>query len=318
MKTFKQITIVFIICIGLMSCNASDETLKIVTGSTGGTYYPIGSEIAEILSDNMDGYIVNAYTGNASVSNSNLILENAVDMALVQSNVSYWAYKGIGMFEEAPVSTIRGISSLYSEAIQIIVRSDSDIKSISELKGKRVNIGEVSSGNYFDSIAILEAYNLKESELQIYNHSFSEALELINNAEIDAVFITSGIPTTSVILMGSNIDIEILSIDESEIELLQINQPYYTKETIPANTYPGVDYDVTTLAVKALLVCSNELSEELVYNITKTFWNNNSSLKSTHEKGKSINIESSLDGMSILIHEGALKYYNEIGILNDN
>lgn len=307
----KKILII-ILSLLLVSCG-KDNTIKLATGSTGGTYYPVGSAIAEMLSDNMSEYNVNSYTGNASVANSNLFLEKATDMALVQSNVAFWAYSAKGMFEENPVDSIRGISSLYSEAIHIIVRSDSNIKSISDLRNKRVNIGAKGSGNYFDAMTLLNSYNIFEADISPFYDSFAETVEKMQNNEIDAAFITSGIPTTSVILMGSHVDIELISIDEDKMEILKESQPYYTVEIIPGKTYPGIEYDVSTLAVKALLVCDENISEELIYDITKTFWENSADLVEAHEKGKEIAIKSALEGMSIPLHSGALKYYKEVG-----
>lgn len=310
----KKIVLLLIISLFLYSCSESAPILKLVTGSTGGNYYPLGNAIAETLSEQNDDYTINAYTGNASVKNTDLIGKHEADMALVQSNVAYWAYNGFGMFEDEPVTNIRGIASLYSEMIQVIVRKDSGIKSIIDLKNRNVSLGLPDSGNYFDALNILEAYNLNSDDFNLLEYSFSDAVKGMKNGLIDAVFFTSGIPTSSVIAMSGDIEIDIIEIDAEILFEMIEEDPYYSYGLIPSDTYRGITKDVNTLSTRALWLCDADMDEDIVYRITKDFWENRKDIQEATDIAKSVLIDDAIEGMSIPLHPGALKYYKEIGI----
>jgi len=301
----------------LIGCSNSTETLKFATGSVGGVYYPLGGGISETLTDNIEDTLVNAYTGNASVSNSNLINQGEVDLALVQSNVASWAIEGVDMFDE-PLEELRGIASLYSEVIQVIVRKDAGIDSFNDLVGKNVSVGKIDSGNYFDAINLMDAHGIDLASMNAKYLSFGEAFDMMINKELDAVFITSGIPTSSVALMASKVDVKLLEIDENIMQELIESFPYYTLEIIPAETYPGSESDVFALSTRALWICNKDLDDDLVYEMLKVYYEELNILKSIHVSLDQESKETALKGMSIPIHPGALKYYKEIGLEVDN
>jgi TRAP transporter TAXI family solute receptor len=301
----------------LIGCSNSTETLKFATGSVGGVYYPLGGGISETLTDNIEGTLVNAYTGNASVSNSNLINLGEVDLALVQSNVASWAIDGVDMFDE-PLEDLRGIASLYSEVIQVIVRKDAGIDSFNDLVGKNVSVGKIDSGNYFDAINLMNAHGIDLSSMNAKYLSFGEAFDMMINEELDAVFVTSGIPTSSVALMASKVDIKLLEIDENIMQDLVESFPYYTIEIVPAETYPGSEKDIFALSTRALWICNKDLDDDLVYEMLKVYYEELNLLKTIHVSLDQESKETALKGMSIPIHPGALKFYKEIGLEVDN
>jgi len=306
-------TILVLICfIVITGCSENKEILKFATGSTGGTYYPLGSAIAELITDE-SSVMVNAYTGNASVSNTHMIDDELIDMALVQSNVAAWAREGIGSFDNEPVDSITGIASLYSEVIQIIVREKAGIETFYDLKGKRVSLGKKDSGNYFDANNLFEAHMMSLELVDPYYLTFSEAIVEMDKGNLDAVFITSGIPTSSVTLMSSKVNINMLSIEDVILTKMINDYPFYTREIVPANTYIGQTNDKITLSTRALWICDESLDEEVVYDMLDSFWTYYDRLSDVHQSAVELSLEDALEGMSIPLHPGAITYYKEHG-----
>jgi TRAP transporter TAXI family solute receptor len=287
--------------------------VKMGTGSASGTYYPLGNAIAELLTDTTKDYIVNAYTGSASVSNTKLLGEGVIDMALVQNNVAYWAQNGIGLFAGNKIDNINGIAVLYPEMIQVVVRKGAGIHSIEDLEGKNVNLGPDDSGNYFDAVKIIEAHEINLKQIKVHELSFSEAITGFRDGSIDAAFITSGIPTETVLKMGAVVDIEILSIDEKIINQLIERNPYYSLAVIPKETYKELKEDLVTITTSALWVCDSDMDEDLVYEMTKNFWEHQAKIETVHPVVTHLKVENSTVNMGITMHKGARRYYEEIG-----
>jgi TRAP transporter TAXI family solute receptor len=294
-----------------VGCSTATDDILIVTGSTGGTYYPLGNKIAEVLTDGTTDYVVSAYAGNASVQNSKMIGNEEVDMALVQSNVAYWATKGSKMFEE-PVSNMRGIAVLYPEVIQIVARKDANITSVRDLVGKRVSIGKEGSGNYFDALTILSAYNIQLDDVDVSAQQSGEATEALISDSVDAVFITSGIPNGIIQEVASEIDITIIPLDEDMVVQISSKEPYLSRSIIEANTYKGVTENILTLETPALWVCKSDLDDDLIYEMTSIFWENHDIFNVVAESINAIQSDNILNGMSIELHPGAMKYYEEV------
>jgi len=302
MMTLAMVTVLF------AACGTQKQFVSITTGGTGGTYYPVGGAIAQTLTDNIEGLTVNSQAGNASVANCNLISTGETESALVQNNVAFWAYEGIGAFEGDPITSLRGIASLYPEAIQIVALKESGITSVEDLVGKKVGVGEIGSGVHFDVGNILAAYGMSEDDLSADYLSFSEASQKLKDKQIDAAFVTAGYPTSSITDVNLAREIVIVPIDEAMIDKMIETSPFYAKTVIPAGTYTGLDKDVVTATTMAMWVVSADVDEDLVYNMTKTLWENRENIEAAHEKGKDVTLETALDGMGVPLHEGAEKY----------
>jgi len=318
MKKSIVVVLIVVLALSLMltSCASNEQFVTITTGGTGGTYYPIGGAIAKAISDNAENITVTGQAGNASVANCNLINEGETESALAQNNVAYWAYNGEGSFEGNPITKIAGIASLYPEAIQLVALTESGITSVADLKGKKVCVGEAGSGVYADVVNILAAFGMTVDDIKADYLSFSEASQKLKDKQIDAAFLTAGYPTSAVVDVATSRDITIVPMDEATLDSLIEASPYYAKAIIPAGTYKGVDVDTVTATTMAMLICSTELSEELVYTLTKTMWENQNVIAQAHEKGKVVTLDSALDGMGIPLHPGAAKYYKEQGLLD--
>lgn len=315
MKKILSIAMVVVMVAALaVGCGEKKQFVSITTGGTGGTYYPVGGAIAQTLTDNIEALTVNSQAGNASVANCNLISTGETESALVQNNVAFWAFEGIGAFEGEAITNLRGIASLYPEAIQIVALKESGITSVEDLAGKKVGVGEIGSGVHFDVGNILAAHGMSEDDLNADYLSFSEASQKLKDKQIDAAFVTAGYPTSSITDVNLAREIVIVPIADAMIDKMIETSPFYAKTVIPAGTYTGLDVDVATATTMAMWVVDENVDEDLVYDMTKTLWENRADVEAAHEKGKDVTLETALDGMGIPLHAGAEKYYKEAGL----
>ncbi|MCA1056700.1 TAXI family TRAP transporter solute-binding subunit [Rossellomorea aquimaris] len=287
------------------------DFIGIATGGTGGTYYPLGGTFAKIIEDET-GIKASASTSGASAENMAAIKDGKTEIAFTQTDIASYASEGSQMFSDNKVENARGIATLYPETIQIVTTKDSGIKSVEDLKGKVVSVGEAGSGTLLNAEQILEIHGMKLEDLEARNLSFDDSTTGIQDGTIDAAFITSGTPTGAVEGLAATEDISIVPVDSAKIAELIEKYPYYAEDEIPAGTYSKVDEAVTTVAVRAMLVTSADISEDVIYDVTKAIFENTDQI--THAKGKLIKAENGLKGMGIELHPGAKKYFDEKGI----
>ncbi len=290
--------------------------ISIATGGTSGTYYPLGGAMAKIFNENIEGVTANAQSTGASTENIGLVSKGETEIAFVQNDITHYAYTATESFEgQAKMENIRGMAMLYPEVVQLIATEASGIKSVSDLKGKKVAIGAPGSGVEANARQVLAVHGMTYDDLGKADYlSFSEAADQLKNKQIDAAFITAGLPTSAVTEVAQTSDIVIVPIAQDKIAELASDYPFYTEVVIPAGTYNGQDADMTTAAVMAMLVVPQDLDEELVYNLTKSLFENRQVIIDTHSRGNDIKLETALQGMPIEVHSGAQKYYNEKGI----
>ncbi|MCS0791518.1 TAXI family TRAP transporter solute-binding subunit [Cytobacillus pseudoceanisediminis] len=283
--------------------------MSIVTGGTGGTYYPLGGSFAEIISD-ATGIDTNAEVSGASAENMNTLKDGNAEIAFSQTDIASYAQEGKLMFEGAAVDNVSAIGTLYPETIQIVTTAKSGIKSVEDLKGKKVSIGAPGSGTAANAEQILEVHGIKLDDIQKQDLSFDESTAGIQDGNIDAAFVTAGTPTGAVEGLSATEDVVIVPIEQDKIDALIEKYPYYVQDEVPSGTYKLAEA-VPTVAVQAMLVVSNDLSEDVVYDVTKAIFENLD--KVTHAKGKMIKAENAVKGTGIELHPGAKKYFDEKG-----
>ncbi len=291
---------------------------RIGTGGTAGTYYPVGGMIANAVSE-PPKLVVTAVASNGSVANVNAIAGGAAEGGVVQADVAYWAYSGTGVFDGKPkVTDLRSIANLYPESVHLVVRKSAGVKSIGELKGKKVSLDEPGSGTLLNARAILGAYGITEKDIVAEYVKPNQAAEKLKDGSIDAFFFTGGYPAAAISeLTSTGGGVTLLSIDGEAAAKLRKDFPFFAEDKIPAGTYKDVG-DVTTLAVGAHLVTSAKLSDDVVYAITKGLWSDKTRavLDVGHAKGKSVRKETALSGVGgVPLHPGAAKFYKEVGLL---
>ncbi|HED14963.1 MAG TPA: TAXI family TRAP transporter solute-binding subunit [Gammaproteobacteria bacterium] len=313
--------------------SASAQTLNfftIGTGGTGYTYYPVGGVIANAISNppgsrpcdqggscGVPNLIASAVSSRGSVDNVNAIHSGLRNSGFAQSDVAYWAYTGTGTMKgKPPMTDLRAIAALFPEHIHLVVKADSGINTVADLKGKRVSLDEPGSGTYVDANLILKAYGLSNSDISVEALKGSAAAGALRNGKIDALFVVAGYSTGAVVELAANTKIKLIPIIGKQAADLVNKYGFFASSDIPAGTYEGVA-GVTTVAVGAQWITSAKESDELIYNITKALWNKKTRrlLDVGHAKGKMITKESALDGLGIPLHPGAKRYYKEIGLL---
>lgn len=303
---------------------------RIGTGSTSGTYYPIGTLIASIISSppgsrscesggscGVPGLIAAAQTTRGSISNINGVMDGNLETGLAQSDVVQAAYSGTGVYKKKkPLSDLRVIANLYPENVHLIVRRGAGIKKISDLKGKRVSLDVPGSGTRVNAKEILTAYGLSEKDFKAVPVNADKAVSLMLNDKLDAFFFVAGYPVTAVTELANVGKIELLPISGKIAEKFIADHEYYSASDIPAKTYVGID-TVPTLAVSTQWIVNASMNEELVYEITLALWHprNRHLLDHGHAKGKMIRLETALDSVAIPLHPGAERYYREKGLL---
>lgn len=288
--------------------------LKLATGGTTGTYYAYGGVIANILNSKLPNVQLNVQSTGASKANIFLIDDKEADVAIVQNDVMDYASKGTDLFEsDGAVTTFSTVAALYAEVCQVV--SSEDIKSIADLKGKRVSVGDAGSGVEFNARQILEAYGISFDDIKKNNLGFGDSADALKDGKIDAFFCTAGAPTTAIVELATTNTINLLGIDDEHASALKEKYPFYTQYAIPGGSYKGIDSDVMTVAVKATLICSSELSEDAVYELTKGIFENKDDITAAHAKGSELSPEYAVDGISVPFHPGAEKYFKEVGAI---
>lgn len=299
----------------LAACGDKGTEVKLATGGNTGTYYSYGTAIGQIIGAKED-ISFNIQSTGASKANIQLIDAGEVDMAIVQNDVMDYAFNGSDLFvEDGAVTGFSAMAAVYAEVVQIVANPSSGIKTIADLKGKNVSVGDAGSGVEFNAKQILEAYGITFDDINKQNLSFSASADAYKDSKIDAFFATAGAPTTAIMDLVTSKDILILNIEDDIAEKLMESYPFYTVYDIPGGTYTGVEEDIKTLAVKATFIVSNDLDETTVYNMTKALFENKEEITSAHAKGNELNEDYAVSGISIPFHKGAEKYFREIGAL---
>lgn len=290
---------------------AMADELRFTTGGDQGTYYGFGSVLAGQVSGATDT-AVTAITSGGSQANIEALEYGDAELAFVQSDVMSYAYQGTNIFEGYPVDTFSTVAALYMEQVQIVT-CNPEIKSVADLAGKNVSIGAAGSGVYFNAMDILAAYDLTEDDINPTYESFGDSVDSLQDGKIDAAFITAGAPTTAVTSLGTSKEIYLVSLDEEHIAKLIEACPYYSENVIPADVY-GLKEDTTTVAVGAVVIAGDQVSEDAVYDFVSTVYENAEAITAAHAKGAELNLEFAASVTDVPYHPGAAKYFAEKGI----
>ena len=314
-----------------LSVVAADlKFFTIGTGGTAYTYYPVGGMIANAISKppgsrecgkggscGVEGLIASAVSSRGSVDNVNAIVSGLRNSGFAQSDVAFWAFTGTGTMEgKEPAKDLRTIAALFQEHIHLVALADSDINSVTDLKGKRVSLDEPGSGTYVDAKLIMGANGLGLNDVVAEALKGNAAAEALRNGKIDAFFVVAGYPTGAIVELASAVKIKLVPISGSGADKLTTEFGFFSQSDIPAGTYEGVAA-TSTVAVGAQWFTSASEDNELIYNITKALWNKESRklMDVGHAKGKAITPDTALAGVGVPLHSGAERFYKEAGLL---
>ncbi|TKX41031.1 MULTISPECIES: TAXI family TRAP transporter solute-binding subunit [unclassified Halorubrum] len=275
-------------------------------GGTGGTYFPLSNEIKTVVEENTD-FSLNVQSTGASVENVGSLGDESADFALIQNDIAYFAKNGTGIdtFEGNAVENLQGVATLYPETITVVTLSGSGIESLSDLSGATINTGDLGSGTQVNANQILEAVGISDYNEQ--NAGFSQASEQLANGDIDAAFVVGGWPVGAIEELATTNDINIVPIQGDNRQAVKDAASWFADDTIPGGTYTGIDSDVETVAVQAMIATHAGVPAETVETVTGAIFDNVGELSI---KTDFISADSAQDGMSIELHEGAAAYFD--------
>lgn len=326
MKRILLFAFAFLFILVLSACNSSkDDNVKeadqatetegletkivtIATGGASGPYNIIGSTLADQYTKAFDVNSRTQTTG-ASVENINLLEQGKAELAFVMSDALSQAINGEMIFKE-PVKNVAHIATLYPNVVQIIARADSGIKTIEDLKGKRVAVGDQNSGVEINARVLLNGHGITYNDIKVDYLGYAEAADALKAGTIDAAFLTSGLPNASVLELAETIDLQLVSISPEKVEEIAKEHPYFVAYEIPVDTY-GNKEAVPTAAVPNALVARADLSEDDVYKLTKQFFESLPTLQNAHQAAKEITLEGAQHNIVAPLHPGAKRFYDE-------
>ncbi|MBF9016433.1 MULTISPECIES: TAXI family TRAP transporter solute-binding subunit [unclassified Oceanispirochaeta] len=329
MKKLLKVSMLMLIVSSLLlvSCAKKDETaaapsktfVTIGTGGVTGVYYPTGGAISKMVNQKFDDYNIKATVESTagSVFNVNAIMAGDLEFGVVQSDRQYQAYNGTADWEDAGAQEkLRAVFSIHPESVTMLAADDAGIEKFTDIKGKIINIGNPGSGQRGNAIDVMEAYGIDwESDIRAESLKASEAAKMLQDGRIDAYFYTVGHPDGSFKEATSG-KRKAHFVPITEIEGLLADYPYYAASFIPVSEYPNATNsgNVDTFGVKATLCTSSDVSDDVVYAITKEVFENLDDFKKLHPAFAILTAESMLTGLSAPIHDGAMKYFKEAGL----
>ncbi|MGP4073519.1 TAXI family TRAP transporter solute-binding subunit [Piscibacillus sp. B03] len=281
----------------------------IATGGSSGPYNIIATTLSETYTEELNVNSRTQTTG-ASVENMNLLKEEKVEMAFVMSDVLSQAVEGVNSFDGEPVENVQQIATLYPNYVQVVTTADSGIETLDDLEGKRVAVGDQNSGVEVNARTLLEGHGITYDDIEVDYLGYAEAADGLRSGQIDAAFLTSGLPNSSVLELSESVDLKIVTIEQDRVEEIAQDKEYFVSLEIPEGTY-GNDDPIETAAIMNALVVRSDLSEDDVYKLTETLFNNLDKLENSHQAASDINLEDAQEGMVAPIHPGAQRYYDE-------
>lgn len=314
MKKIVVLVIVIPLMLGALPVLAAWDPIGITTGGTAGTYYPVGGEIAALWMKHINGLDVSVQSSGGSKDNIIKINNQEAEVGTVQNDVMYYAYQGDkDFFNGEVIDSFVAIGSLYPELVQVVVVADSNIKTIADLKGKKVSVGAVGSGVYFNAVQLLEMAGLTLDDVLPQHLSFDESATSFQNRQLDAFFITAGLPNPAIMDVASRQAVRLIGLEEDQMKALSEKYSFYVPIEVSAGTYQGMEEAVNVPSMNAVLICRKELPDDLVYQMTKVLFENKDEM--THAKKEFINAEYAVTGIPVPFHPGAERYFKEIGLL---
>jgi TRAP transporter TAXI family solute receptor len=304
---------------------------RIGTGAPSGTYFPLGGEMANVLSNppgsrdcakggacGVPGVIAVAQATQGSVENVEAVIKGQFESALCQADVASWAYSGTnGFVKEGAHPGLRALANLFAESVHIVVRADGPIRSVKDLKGKRVSLGEPESGTLADARVVLSGAGIGEKELKASYMKLSSAAAGLADGSVDGFFQVAGWPVPAITELAQNTPVRLLPIPADMGDRLRKKWNYLVQDRIPAGTYAGIDEDVETLGIGAEWITTDKIETDFAYQLVKALWHdsNQKMIEGGHPIGKRIKLAHAIDGLALPLHPGAEQFYREMGLL---
>ena len=297
---------------GLTEAERAKEFITVGTGPTSGIYFPIGGAFATALGD--WGYTTSAQATAASAENIQLILDGDAEIAIAMQDAVMQAYTATGAYEgKEPASGLKALMRLWPNYVQLVTTADTGVKSVSDLKGKRVGVGAANSGVEINARMILNAFGLSYDDITPDYLAYGEAIDNMKNGQCDAVFVTSGLPNATVTELATSYDMVIVPIDGAGRDNLISKYPFYAETVIPADTYNNTE-DVQSVFVYNIMLVRGDLADEMVYAMLTGIFENIDTIQASHNAAnKNIYLEVGVSDIQLPLHDGAAKFWADHG-----
>lgn len=294
---------------------AAPTFINVLTGGTSGVYYPVGVALSQVYSSGIDGSKTSVQATKASVENLNLLQAGRGELGFSLADSVDDAWKGVeDAGFKAPLTRLRAIAGTYPNYIQIVASAESGIKTLEDLKGKRISVGAAKSGTELNARAIFKAAGLSYADMgKVEFLPFAESVELIKNRQLDATLQSSGLGMAAIRDLSSVMPLNFIGVPAEVVA--KIGSPAYQARMIPAGTYDGQSEDVPTVAITNILVTHDKVSDEVAYQMTKLMFDNLGRLASSHSAAKDIQLQTATQNLPIPLHPGAERFYKEAGVL---
>lgn len=332
MKMFKKsflLVVIFSLFTVILACGKTEEKkdvaqgidrskefITVATGPTSGIYFPIGGAFAEALKS--AGYNTSSQATGASAENISMISKGEAEIAIAMQDSVMQAYGGFGAYEGKANSELRALMRLWPNYVQLVTLKKSGIKSVEDLKGKRVGVGAANSGVELNARMIYEAYGMTYADSTVDYLSYGEAIDQMKNGQCDAAFVTSGLPNGTIMELATSYDMEIVPIDGAGRDKLIEKYPFFSKTIVPANTYNN-DKDVESVFVYNIMLVNSKLSDDVVYDMINVIFENIATIKASHNAAnKNIDLSFGVEDVRIPLHPGAAKFWQEKGFATPN
>lgn len=294
---------------------AAPTFINVLTGGTSGVYYPVGVALSQVYSTGIDGSKTSVQATKASVENLNLLQAGRGELGFSLADSVDDAWKGVADAGfKAPLTKLRAIAGTYPNYIQIVASAESGIRTLADLKGKRISVGAAKSGTELNARAIFKAAGLSYEDMgKVEFLPFAESVELIKNRQLDATLQSSGLGMAAIRDLSSVMPLNFIGVPAEVVA--KIGSPAYQARMIPAGTYDGQSEDVPTVAITNILVTHDKVSDEVAYQMTKLMFDNLGRLASSHSAAKDIQLQTATENLPIPLHPGAERFYKEVGVL---
>jgi TRAP transporter TAXI family solute receptor len=318
-RKWLLLSVVFVLAVALAVPSvygAGRRYLSIASGWVTGAYYPFAGAVSRVAWKSLQdkNIKITAESSGASVANAKLIGKSDTDFALLQNDIASYAHYGKKDMFDKPIKNLLGMMTLYPETIQIVARKDANIKTVADLKGKRVATGPLGSGTFENTKQILAAWGMSLNDIKAQQLKAAQAADYMKDGRLDAYFNTTAVGAAHIIDTFVIVPANIVEVAGPNADKLRKEFSFYAVDTVPAGAYKGLDSPVKTVAVMAMMVARADLEEEVVYSVIKAVYEDLPQIKKAHAKFKGIDVKKALVGMSVPLHPGAAKYFKEVGV----
>jgi TRAP transporter TAXI family solute receptor len=335
-RCLGAVTVFFLVLLCSLAASSGQEArfFRIGAAATSGSFFEIGGAIASAISKSADsppcehggscgvpGLVAVTQATQGSVENLRMIASGQIESGIGQSDVAGWAYAGTGVFaSDGPMKSLRAIASLFSESLQLVVRGDSSIRTVSDLKGKHISLGQTGSGTLADTRIVLSAAGLTEKDISAEYLRPGAAAGNVMDGSLDGFFLIGGVPVPAIHELATAVPIRLIPISDDVLVGMRRSSSSYRRSIIPAGSYSGINVETPSVGFHALWIVSADAPDDLIYDITRALWNEATQhlLEAHNAMGRQVRFDDALDGLSLPLHAGAARFYREAGLPVDD